>query len=117
MKTVTLADKRCPTCGQPISAQALPEPTIKTADELVAAMRRPGTDQKTRDVYRDKDARGYWITSGHERVHSAAIGEALSRKLIEPSFPNIPDGTWSLPERAAECRLAWQAREAARHRR
>lgn len=102
----------CPTCGRP--GYDLPSDrlaAIKTADELVAAMRRPGKDGFTRDVYRDKDSRGYWITYGHERVHSAAIGEALSRGLIAPTYPHIPDGYWSLPDRAQDCHRAWRAHE------
>ena len=99
----------CPTCGRPgyNPAPPLPPCSIKTADELVAALRRLGKDNRTRDVYQDKDARGYWITYGHERVHSAAVGEALERGLIAPTFPHINYGYWSLPARAAECHAEW----------
>ena len=106
----------CPTCGKPgFNPDTLPE--ILTADALVAMMHIVGGDANTRDVYESQNGY-YFLTYGKgQRVSRAAINEAVSRGMIESSYPDIPDGSWSLPAKAAENRqkiAAWEAKHGRR---
>lgn len=99
----------CPTCHQ-----KLPEPkpgaTIKTAADLVAAMQVCGGDGKTKDVYVDGNNTGYFLTYTRGPVVARrAIDEALAIGEIMPTFPDIPDGHWSLIAKAQEIHRKWVA--------
>jgi hypothetical protein len=97
----------CPACGQPLPSRSVP---IRSADELVAAMRAPPppSDNKkyprgsTRDVYEGADPTGkkgsgeYFVTFGGGEVTRAAIDDALERGLIRLKYDC--DGYWCLAD-------------------
>jgi hypothetical protein len=80
----------CPTCGQ-----RLPD-LIRTADQLVTAMRDP-----TRDVYegyaRRKPTGRFYISYGGGEATRAAVEEALRRGLIRLKYDDV-DGYWCLAD-------------------
>ena len=98
---------RCPTCGQTLPLRTV---RIRSADELVAAMRvpPPPSDNKkfprepARDVYEGADATGkkgrgeYFVTYGGGEVARAAIDEALERGMIRLKYEI--DGYWCLAD-------------------
>jgi hypothetical protein len=98
----------CPTCGQALPSRSVP---IRSADELVAAMRVPPPPPSkhkkfprpaVRDVYEGADPTGekgsgeYFITYGGGEVARAAIDEAVERGLIRLKYDI--DGYWCLAD-------------------